>query len=65
MTIETKYSIGEKVWYKYLEKIFHDKISNIHVEVDCLGAIHIEYGLLWSDIIKPEYELFSTKEELL
>lgn len=65
MTIETRYSIGEKVWYKDLEKIFHDEISNIHIEVDCLGAIHIEYELLWGDIIRSEYELFSTKEELL
>ncbi len=64
MTIETKYNIGDEVWYKGLEEPFHDGISNIRIDVDCLGEIHIEYEL-WNDVTKEEYQLFLTKEELL
>lgn len=64
MTIETKYKIGEEVWYKGFKEIFHDGISNIRIDVDCLGEIHIEYEL-WNDVTKEECQLFPTKEELL
>ena len=64
MTIETKYNIGDEVWYKGFEEPFHDGISNIRIDVDCLGEIHIEYEL-WNDVTKEECQLFPTKEELL
>ena len=64
MKIETKYDIGQEVWYKGYEEIFQDKICQIKVNIDCLGEIHIDYEL-WGDVIKEEHELFPTKEELL
>jgi hypothetical protein len=64
MAIETKYNIGDEVWYKGFEEIFHDRISNIRIEADCLGEIHINYEL-WNDVTKDECQLFPTKEELL
>lgn len=64
MTIETKYNIDNEVWYKGFKEICHDGISNIRIDVDCLGEIHIEYEL-WNAATKEEYQLFPTKEELL
>ena len=64
MTIETKYDIGQEVWYNGYEEIFQDEICQIKVNIDCLGEIHIGYEL-WGDVIKEEYQLFPTKEELL
>lgn len=64
MTIETKYNIGDEVWYKGFKEIFHDRISNIRIDVDCIGEIQIYYEL-WGSVTKDEYKLFPTKEELL
>ena len=64
MTIETKYNIGDVVWYKGFKEIFHDRIYNIRIDVDSIGEIHIYYEL-WDDVTKDECKLFPTKEELL
>jgi hypothetical protein len=64
MTIETKYNIDDEVWYKVFKEIHYDRISNIRIDVDCLGEIQIDYEL-WNDLTKEECELFPTKEELL
>lgn len=63
MTIETKYNIGDKVWYRGYEEIFQDTICEIKVNIDCFGEARIHY-ILWSDV-KEENDLFPTKEELL
>lgn len=64
MKIETKYDIGQEVWFMGYSEIFKDKICQIKVNIDCLGAIHIYYDL-WDDVTKEEQSLFPTKEELL
>lgn len=64
MTIETKYNIGDEVWYKGLKGIVHDRISYIRIDIDCVGEIYINYEF-WDDVIKEEDKLFPTKEELL
>ena len=64
MTIETKYNIGDEVWYKGFKEIFHDRIACIRIKVNCFGETHISYEL-WNDVIKDECKLFPTKEELL
>lgn len=64
MKIETKYNIDDEVWYTSLKGIGHDRISNIRIDIDCVGGIYIHYEL-WNDVIKEEDELFPTKEELL
>lgn len=64
MTIETKYNIGDKVWWKKYPNIRHGKVYGVLVEQ---GGISYE-------IIEPngarvlyveESMLFPTKEELL
>lgn len=64
MTIETKYNIGDEVWYKGYKELFRDKVFNIKIIVDNEGEIIVEYDL-WGDVIKNECQLFPTKEELL
>lgn len=64
MTIETKYNIGDEVWYKGYKELFCDKVFNIEIIVDNKGEIIVEYDL-WGDVIKHECQLFPTKEELL
>lgn len=64
MIIKTKYNIDDLVWYRCIRGIFCDKISNIHIEVDCLGEKHVVYEL-WNNVKKEECKLSSTKEELL
>lgn len=64
MTIETKYNIGDVVWYGGFEEPFQDKITNIHIEIDVLKNIYIHYEF-FDDTIKEECQLFPTKEELL
>jgi hypothetical protein len=64
MTIETKYNIGDEVWYKGFEESFQDEISNIHINIDCLKNTYIYYEF-FDGTIKEEYQLFLTKEELL
>lgn len=36
MSIDTKYNIGDEVWYKGFKDIFHDRICNIRIDVDSL-----------------------------
>lgn len=64
MKIETKYDIGQEVWFKNCKEIFHDNIAQIEINIDCLGEIHIYYAL-WCYSMKEEHQLFPNKEELL
>lgn len=64
MTIETKYNIGDEVWFKGYEEIFNDKITNIRIDVDIMCNTNIMY-ILWDDTIKYEHQLLRTKQELL
>lgn len=64
MTIETKYNIGNKVWYRGYEEIFQNTICEIKVNIDCFGETSIHYQL-WDDVLKEENDLYPTKEELL
>ena len=64
MKIETKYNIGDEVWYKGFKGPFMDKITNIHIEIDMLKNTFIHYEF-FDDTIKEECQLFHTKEELL
>lgn len=66
MTIETKYNIGDEVWYKSSKEIFQDTICEIKVNIDCFGEAYIHYKL-WDtpDVLKEENDIYPTKEELL
>lgn len=63
MKINSKYSLGDKVWYLSSNKVHRGVITFVKIIVsnDCL--IDCEYSI--SDISFKENELFKTKEELL
>ena len=66
MTIETKYSIGDKVWCK-IHKGAKAKITAIKIMATTVDNIVIEYTVMWNNgaWCKNENELFPTEEELL
>lgn len=69
MTIETKYNIGDKVWFMYDNSVRSATVIKIDVLIEKnknRTSIHktISYGLF--DYFKyPEDKLFPTKKELL
>lgn len=70
MTIETKYNIGNEVYYRDINTIAKGKILNI--KIDCNYGHHntVIYSVSNQDnrftaIQILEWELFPTKEELL
>ena len=73
MTIETKYNIGDEVWFIDNNMATQSKIRSIVIEVGGEGSIikrHILYRMYIDDIIlrKPlvrESDLYTTKEELI
>ena len=64
MTIETKYNIGDEVWWKSYPDIRHGKVYDIWVE-----SKNISYAIRESNgaivLYIAECNLFPTKEELL
>lgn len=75
MTIETKYNIGDEVWFMFRNKAIHTNIVSIKIKVknytQC-GMIRMEIGTAYEaftpydDILEiAESLLFPTKEELL
>lgn len=62
MTIDTKYDIGETVWFMHKNKCVSMKIENINIEVKIK---YIQYVFNESEIWISEKHLFSTREELL
>ena len=64
MTIDTKYNIGDEVWYSIKGKVYHEIIDHIEIDVGKYGETHIYYN---SEGKFPHREdrLFPTKEELL
>lgn len=67
MKIETKFDIGQEVWFGSLGFDKSAKICEININVFIDGDVRIEYGLekrgyYWK---RNEHEIFPTKEELL
>lgn len=64
MTIETKYNIGDEVWYSVKGNVYHKIVDHIGIDVGKNGKAHIYYS---SELTFPlkEDRLFPTKEELL
>lgn len=62
MTIETKYNIGEEVWFMYRNKVFSGRIVGIFLKTNGINykIVSIIKGMWFS-----ETKLFPTKEELL
>ena len=66
MAIETKYNIGDEVWFKTLKHIVKANIIGVTINLRQDGVI-MEYGLERKGYYyqKRECDLFPTKEELL
>lgn len=68
MTIETKYKIGDKVWFaRFKESIYLFEVIGVRITIEG-SNLYIEYELVEEDGIPchlPEYSLYPTKEELL
>lgn len=65
MTIELKYKIGDTVWYMSANKAISAMIVNWVMEGNQGGPTIKTYYLKHTDNIRQEYQLYSTKEELL
>ena len=67
MTIETKYNIGEEVWFQTLGINYKAKITNIHIDIffDKKHIVHYNLQRNGYAYERHEDELFPTKEELL
>ena len=73
MKIETKYDIGQEVWFMYENKPKIMKVWDITVEINTKFDGQYEYGTYHRAYYHDfghhnkvlEYELFPTKEELL
>lgn len=65
MIIETKYSLGQEVWFFYYGKIFKDIITHrMTIAIgNQRGDVAIYRTRRFNNL--AEYELFTTKEELL
>lgn len=67
MKIETKYNIGEEMWFLSYHYPRKARICGMRIYVTKLGKITILYSLTENDVYwyKQEQDLFSSKEELL
>lgn len=62
MTIETRYNIGDEVWFMYRNKVFSGRVIGIFLRPNSISykIVSIIRGMWFS-----EPNLFPTKEELL
>lgn len=70
MKIETKYDIGQEVWFKRGLVDIKGRISSIHISLrTCEKIPTIEYNVIWGNDFYHDHiierSLFPTKEELL
>ena len=67
MTIETKYNIGDEVWFTSFKSPRRARVCGMSIYITKCGEISFVYGLNDKDVYwhKLEQDLFPTKEELL
>lgn len=70
MKIDTKYDIGQEVWFRRSSDYFKGRISAIHTSLRTSETIPtIEYNVVWGNDFYHDYiiesNLFQTKQELL
>jgi hypothetical protein len=64
MTIETKYNVGDKVYFKLLKKPIPESVRIIDIQIGMKGEVYIGY-LLNDGRVCDESELFPSKQDLL
>lgn len=66
MTIETKYNIGDEVWFIYSDRVRCEKIKDVRA---CRNGYKqydaTNYGFKDYDTLIPESDIFPTKLDLL
>ena len=68
MTIETKYNIGDEVWFIWENMVQSAKIDSIcSITVDPEKSVIYQLDMTWNKapLLFKEIALFPTKEELL
>lgn len=70
MQVNTKFNVGDKVWFMHDDKVNHQKITSILVRIGLeiyppeeSPTIGIVYN--FNKITKDEQSVFPTKEELI
>ena len=65
MTIETKYNIGDEVWFMHENRVHKSKIGAIYITLyDDMRVVKYSFGNYILEF-KENEELYRTKEELL
>lgn len=64
MTVNTKFNIGDQVWYMSDNRPNESDITGFSISIDETKHLTIEYTLHFNEKIGEQY-LFSTKEELI
>ena len=67
MKFETKFNIGDNVWFDYLGKCYEGRIYAISPVVYSSNMVHIIYNIMFKmcPIERDENHVFRTKQELL
>lgn len=66
MKIETKFDVGDEVWFMYQNKCYGNVIAAIRIYIGSDGyTIEYLFNTTNGDVWKDEISLFSTKEELI
>lgn len=65
MVINTKYSIGDKVWVMRDDRVREMEVVGVRANVDINKFLESEYYLNDSSKLHKEPTLFSSKQELL
>lgn len=67
MTIKTKFSIDDKVYFIYNNKVYFAPIRAINIQVTYTYSIKIKYTISYDSLTTciNEDSIFKTKEELI
>jgi hypothetical protein len=68
MTIETKYNIGDEVWFMWANIVHSAKIDSIwNISVKPEKSVIYQLDMIWHDapLLFNENSLYLTKEELI
>ncbi len=65
MEVNTRFNIGDKVWYINDNRAVRSDITRVIISVESPGSCEVSYSLHFGDTEIPEGQLFRTKEELL
>ena len=64
MTIETKFNIGDEVWFMYENRPMSMRVMHIELYISC-NKVKRQYIDKYGSYRVSEHKLFRTKQELL